>query len=409
MKQSAGLPALTVITFLFIAVNPLRAQITPGQLGGGNLNTITTAVPFLLISPDARAGAMGEVGAATQPDVNSIHWNGAKLAFAEDNLGIGINYNPWLRNLVPDISLSYVSFYKRLDKMQTIGGSLRYFSLGDITFTDITGQQIATFKPNEFAVDGVYSRRLGDKFSMGIGLRYIYSNLAAGLDQNQQTIPGKSFAGDLSAYYRTPATVMGKDGEIAFGASITNLGAKIAYSESGNTNFLPTNLRLGTTATAQIDAFNRLSVSLDLNKLLVPTNPIYARDSSGRLIPDPQGGYVIEKGEDPNKKSVLEGVFSSFGDAPDGGLEELREINVSLGLEYWYNNVFSVRGGYFYEHPTKGGRQFATLGAGLRYQVFQINFAYLVPTTRLQGGHPLENTLRFGLNFDLAAFAAGSE
>lgn len=383
------------------------AQVgAPSQLGGANLNTITTAVPFLMISPDARSGGMGDVGVAISPDANAIHWNAAKLAFAEDNIGLSMNYTPWLRNLVPDISLSYLSFYKKIDDLQTFGASLRYFSLGDITFTSITGEQIATFRPNELAVDGVYARKLSDNFSIGIGLRYIYSNLAAGLDQNNQTIPGQSAAGDISAYYESETEVLGKDGKIAFGASITNLGAKIAYTESGNSNFLPTNLRLGTAVTAEIDDYNSITFALDLNKLLVPSNPIYARDAvTGQIQFDANGNPVVAQGEDPNQKTVLEGVFSSFGDAPNGGIEELREVNIAAGMEYWYNNVFALRSGYFYEHPTKGGRQYLTFGAGLKYQVFNLNFSYLVPTTRLQGGNPLENTLRFSMMFDLEAFS----
>jgi hypothetical protein len=397
--------AAVAIGFGLFITAPTHAQLNQGQLGGANLNTITTGVPFLMISPDARSGAMGDVGVAISPDANSLHWNAAKMVFADDNIGIAMNYTPWLRNLVPDISLSYLSFYKKIDDLQAFGASLRYFSLGDITFTNINGENIAQFRPNEFAVDGHYARKLSDNFSIGIGLRYIYSNLAAGLDQNQQTIPGQSVAGDISAYYTKKTEVFGKMGEVAFGASVTNLGAKIAYTESGNANFLPTNLRIGTAVTSVIDDYNKIVFAVDLNKLLVPSNPIYARDANGRIEFDLQGNPVVAQGEDPNQKSVLEGVFSSFGDAPGGGIEELREINIGAGMEYWYNDVFALRGGYFYEHPTKGGRQFITFGAGLKYQVFNLNFSYLVPTTRLQGGNPLENTLRFSMMFDLAAFS----
>jgi len=400
------LVALTTV-FSLAAITEGHSQLTNRrQLGGADLNTITTAVPFLMISPDARSGGMGDVGAAISPDANAIHWNAAKLAFAEEEMGVAMNYTPWLRNLVPDISLSYLSFYKKIDDLQTFAASLRYFSLGDITFTSITGEQIANFRPNELAIDGAYARKLSDNFSIGIGLRYIYSNLAAGLDQNNQTIPGQSAAGDISAYYENETEVLGKDGKIAFGASITNLGAKIAYTESGNSNFLPTNLRVGTAITAEIDDYNSITFAFDLNKLLVPSNPIYARDSiTGQIQFDGNGNPIVAQGQDPNQKTVLEGVFSSFGDAPNGGLEELREINISAGMEYWYNNVFALRAGYFYEHPTKGGRQYLTFGAGLKYQVFNLNFSYLVPTTRLQGGNPLENTLRFSMMFDLAAFS----
>ncbi len=404
--QLTRIALASVFVTLFTGSQTWAQVGAPSQLGGANLNTITTAVPFLMISPDARSGGMGDVGVAISADANAIHWNAAKLAFAKDNTGLAMNYTPWLRNLVPDISLSYLSFYKKIDDLQTFGASLRYFSLGDITFTSITGEQIATFRPNELALDGVYARKLSDNFSLGIGLRYIYSNLAAGLDQNNQTIPGQSAAADISGYYEDKTEVFGKDGKIAFGLSITNLGAKIAYTESGNSNFLPTNLRLGTAVTAEIDDYNSITFALDLNKLLVPSNPIYARDPlTGQIQFDVNGNPLVAQGEDPNQKSVLEGVFSSFSDAPSGGIEELREINIAAGMEYWYNNVFALRSGYFYEHPTKGGRQYLTFGAGLKYQVFNLNFSYLVPTTRLQGGNPLENTLRFSMMFDLAAFS----
>lgn len=399
---------LTFTTVSILTCSSLaQAQITTGQLGGGDrLNTITTAVPFLMISPDARSGAMGDVGVALSPDATAMHWNAAKMAFAKDKVGIAMNYTPWLRNLVPDIALTYLSGYVQIDELQSFGASLRYFSLGDITFTNLNGDAIATFAPNEFAVDGGYARKLSDRFSVGVALRYIYSNLAGGLDANAQTQAGQSFAGDLSFYYQQPITVMEKKSELSFGLNISNIGAKIAYTESGNENFIPTNLRLGGALKMQIDEYNSITVTADINKLLVPTNPIYRVDSANQIVFDANGNPEIEQGEDPNLKSPIQGIFSSFNDAPGGFEEELREINVSAGVEYWYNNLFALRGGYFYEHPTKGGRQFFSMGAGLKYNVFNLNFSYLVPTTNLQGGNPLENTLRFSLLFDLQAFAS---
>ncbi|MBM3935806.1 MAG: type IX secretion system outer membrane channel protein PorV [Sphingomonadales bacterium] len=374
---------------------------TPGPLGGGNLNTITTAVPFLMISPDARSGAMGDVGVAISPDANSMFWNAAKLSFVENNSGIAMNYTPWLRNLVPDVSLAYVSGYFRLDNLQAVGVSMRYFSLGDINFTDINGASLGTFNPNEFAVDGSYSRKLSDEFSVGVGLRYVYSNLAAGFDPNNQFKAGTAVAGDLSFYYNRSRRMFGKDGNIAAGLVISNMGNKMAYSESGQTSFIPANLRLGTTITTVIDRYNKVSFSLDLNKLLVPTNPVYKRDSLNRIV-ILAGVPVIERGDDPNQKSVIEGMLGSFNDAPDGFKEELREINPSIGVEYLYNQVFALRGGYMYEHPTKGGRQYFTAGMGLQYNVFNLNFSYLLPIGQLQT-NPLANTLRFSLMFDLGA------
>ncbi len=408
-NRMRSIKSLIITTLCIPAVGvSVFGQVNSGGLGGANLNTITTSVPFLMISPDARAGAMGDVGVATSTDASSMHWNAAKMAFAKEKVGLALNYTPWLRNLVPDIALSYLSGYVQIDELQSFGASLRYFSLGDITFTNLNGETIATFRPNEFAVDAGYARKLSDNFSVGIAMRYIYSNLAAGLDQNQQTKPGQSAAADISGFYTTATEVLDKKSQLSIGFNISNIGAKIAYTESGQSNFIPTNLRLGSALTMEIDDYNAITVALDFNKLLVPTNPIYQRDANGRIVFDPQGNPVIQQGEDPNQKTLAEGMFSSFSDAPGGFAEELREINISTGVEYWYNKVFAVRGGYFYEHPTKGGRQFFTMGAGVKYNVFNLNFSYLVPTTNLQGGNPLENTLRFSLLFDLQAFSASA-
>ena len=404
------LATASCLGLVFWASFVAKGQITPQQLGGGTLNTITTAVPFLMISPDARSGAMGDVGVAISPDANSMFWNAAKLSFVGNNSGIAMNYTPWLRNLVPDVSMAYVSGYKRLDDLQTVGVSMRYFSLGDINFTDINGASLGTFNPNEVAIDGCYSRKLSDEFSVGVGLRYVYSNLAAGFDPNNQFKAGTAVAGDLSFYYNRPRRMFGKEGNVAAGLVISNMGNKMAYSESGQTSFIPANMRLGTTITTVIDRYNKVSFSLDLNKLLVPTNPVYQRDSLNRIRLDENGSPIIERGSDPNQKSVIEGMLGSFNDAPDGFKEELREINPSIGVEYLYNQVFALRGGYMYEHPTKGGRQYFTAGMGLQYNVFNLNFSYLLPVGQLQT-NPLANTLRFSLMFDLGALgkSSGSE
>jgi hypothetical protein len=409
LLRCTGFLTLVLVSLLLGGMGTsLQAQITPTQLGGGDLNTITTAVPFLMISPDARAGAMGDVGAATSPDANSIYWNAAKLCFVDKGSGMAMNYTPWLRNLVPDVSLAYLSAYKRLDDLQTVGVSMRYFSLGDINFTDINGNSLGTFNPNEFSLDGAYARKLSDFFSVGVALRYVYSNLAAEFDPNNQFKAGQSVAGDLSFYYNRDRRLFGRDGNVALGLSLSNMGNKMSYSESGNTSFIPTNLRLGTTLTSVIDRYNKVSFSFDLNKLLVPTNPVYLRDSSNRILLGVDGRPLIARGEDPNQKSVMEGILGSFGDAPDGFREELREINPSIGIEYLYNQVFALRGGYFYEHPTKGGRQYFTAGMGLQYNVFNLNFAYLIPVGSLQT-NPLANTLRFSLLFDLGSLGKNAD
>lgn len=405
MKHQLAKTGIAAVTLLSSLSGYAQTNLTTDQLLG-QINTITTSVPFLLISPDSRAGGMGEVGAATSADVNSFHWNVSKLAFSEKKMGLGISYTPWLRALVPDINLAYLSFYNKLDKDQAIGGSMRYFSLGNITFTDIVGNPIGQFKPNEFALDFGYARKLGDNFSGGMTARFIYSNLTGGINvQGAGTKPGTSFAVDLSGTYRNTKIKVGdKKSEIQAGLNISNIGAKISYSNTANKDFIPINMRIGSTLTMHLDDYNDLSFSVDINKLLVPSPPVYELDTNGSPKVDPNTGqYVIAAGKDPNR-SVPAGIFGSFNDAPGGFKEELREFNPSVGMEYWYNKQFAVRAGYFYEHPLKGNRQFFTLGAGLRYNVFGFDFAYLVPTNRQRS--PLENTLRFTLTFDFDAFKA---
>lgn len=377
-----------------------------------NLNTITTAVPFLMISPDSRAGGMGDVGAATSPDINSIHWNPSKLAFADKKMGIGVSYTPWLRALVPDINLAYLSGYYKTKKNGTIGASLRYFSLGDITFTDINGTVIGQYRPNEFAIDVAYATKLSDNFSVGGAVRYINSNLTGGIDvQGSATHAGHAIAADISATYRKDKLKLGDKKAVgAVGLAITNIGSKMTYSDrngKNNADFIPINMRLGGSLNVQLDEYNSLAIAADVNKLLVPTPPIYKhnKDSLGHdagVAYDANNDPIIEYGKDPNR-GIAEGMFGSFNDAPGGGKEELKEINYSLGLEYWYNKLFAVRVGYFHESPTKGNRQFFTLGAGVKYNVFGLDFAYLIPT---QQRNPLENTLRFTLTFDFDAFKA---
>lgn len=374
------------------------AQLSLSQLSGREINTITTAVPFLMISPDARGGGMGDAGVASLPDANSIHWNPSKLAFAEKNIGFSINATPWLRRLVPDIWLNYLSGYKKLGKNQAIGGSIRYFSLGSITFTDINGNVTGNYNPNEFAVDVVYSRKLTDYLSGGMALRYVFSNLTQGVNiQGANTQPGQTVAADVSAYYQKPDLELGsRTGKLAFGVNISNIGGKMRYSDNAARDFIPINLRLGSGLTLNLDQYNSVTILADFNKLLVPTPPIFFKDSIGS-----DGKQIIDRGKDP-ERPVVEGMFGSFNDAPDGFGEELREITYSAGFEYWYDKLLAFRAGYFYEAPSKGNRQFVTLGAGLRYNVFGVDFAYLIPTIQQ---HPLQNTLRFSLIFDFDSFS----
>ena len=361
------------------------------EIGRNNLNTITTAVPFLLISPDSRAGGMGDVGVATSPDANSLHWNPAKYSFIDEEMGFAVSYVPWLRELVPDINLSYISGYKKLNKNDVIAMELRYFTLGDITFTDVIGNNLGQYKPNEFAIGSSYSRKLSDQFSLAISGRYIYSNLTGGQSAGGiATNAGQSIAADVAGYYVKDIRIAKKDAELAFGANISNIGNKISYTETSTRDFIPINLRLGAAVNTDFDEYNKISFAFDLNKLLVPTPPMYNDSISDQ----------IDLGKDPNV-SVVSGIFQSFGDAPGGFDEEIREINFSLGTEYWYNNQFAIRAGYFNEHNTKGGRKFFTFGSGVKYNVFALDFSYLINASRaINGNNPLANTMRFTLTFD---------
>lgn len=388
MKKIIGIFCASLLMF-----NSVYSQVSTGELGGGNeLNTITTAVPFLLISPDSRSGAMGDVGVATTPDANSLHWNPAKLAFVEDDLGFSVSYVPWLRALVPDINLSYLAGYKKIGDDQAVGLELRYFSLGDITFTNITGDVVGQYKPNEFALGTSYSRKLSDDFSLSIAGRYIYSNLTGGQSAGGiPTVAGQSVAADVSGYYQRAIRLGKQDADLAFGGNISNIGNKISYTETAIRDFIPINLRLGTSLSTEFDDYNKMSIAFDINKLLVPTPPEYNADG------------IIVKGDDPNV-SVVSGIFQSFGDAPGGFNEEMREINYSVGTEYWYADQFAIRAGYFFEHETKGGRKYFTFGSGVKYNVFELDFSYLINASKaINGNNPLANTMRFTLVFDFGA------
>ncbi len=359
------------------------------------LNVVQSAVPFLMVSPDARSGSIGDAGVSSTPDENSMHWNPAKYAFIDKQIGVAINYSPWLHNLVPDINLAYLTGYMRLDKNQTIAASLRYFSLGNIQFTNVFGEPIGDYKPNEFALDGTYSRKFTKTLSGAVAARFIHSNLTLGQNVgSQSTKPGNTIAADVAVYQQIPLQFNGMEGLFAWGMNISNIGAKISYSNDNiRKDFIPTNLRFGPSLTLDIDDYNRMSFMVDFNKLLVPTTPLYG-DSNN-----------IIKGMDPDV-SVPVGMLHSFYDAPDGFKEELREFSIASGIEYWYNKQFALRGGFFYEDVTKGDRKYFTLGAGLRYNVFGLDFSYLIP---LKQENPLENTLRFSLLLNFEAVAGGGK
>lgn len=389
MKKT--LIAILLATFAstgFAQLNNINDNVDrlTGKVLDGN-RIISTGVPLLLIAPDSRGGAMGDVGAASRPDANSIHWNAAKLSFMEKQAGISFTYTPWLREIVSDIKLMYLSGYYRLDERNTLGASLTYFSLGSIDFFDEGGLQTGTYKPNEFAFDVAYSMKLSENLSMSLTGRYIRSDLTQGQNVGTtSTHAANAGAADLGLYYQNKINLEMLS-EYAFGVQISNLGSKISYSDNMESSFLPANLRIGGRYSMDFDQFNNLSVMADFNKLLVPTPPVY--DGEGNIF----------AGKDPNV-GVLQGAIQSFYDAPNGFKEELQEISISLGLEYWYNKILAVRAGYFYEAKNKGARKYLTLGAGLRYNVMGLDISYLISTSSLNN-NPLKNTLRVSLSFDL--------
>lgn len=345
-------------------------------------NPIVTAVPSLSIAPDARGGGMGDVGVATSPDINSQYWNPAKYVFMESDAGVSISYTPWLRKLVSDIDLAYLSGYWKMDKRQALSMSLRYFSLGDITLMDEFGYPQGSSHPNEIAVDVAYSLMFTEKLSGSVAFRYIRADLGNGIP-SQEIYPGSAVSADVAAYYRTPIALQNTEGTLAFGANISNIGSKVSYDKKVTSSFLPTNMRLGASFDYPIDDYNKISVSTDINKLLVPT---------------PKLNPTTEDLQAYSDMSPLAGIFNSFGDAPGGFSEEMREISWSLGAEYAYNNQLFVRGGYYNESQYKGNRKYFTAGFGFKLNVFQLDAAYVISTSQ---SNPLDQTLRFTLGFDI--------
>ncbi len=356
-------------------------------------NPIYTALPFMTIAPDSRAGAMGDAGVATSPDINSQHWNAAKYAFINGEGGIALSYTPWLKKLVSDINLAYLSGFYRIDDRQVISTSLRYFSLGDIILRNEFGEYQGNRKPNEFAVDAGYSRLFSDNFSGAMVFRFIRSDImGGGASDGTEYNAGISFAADISVYYQKDIKIDDKDAQMAYGLDISNIGTKISYTSDQDKQFIPTDMRLGGRLSMNLDEYNSLAVSLDLNKLLVPTPPI---------VVDTNGVNVIVKGRD-NNVSVTKGIIQSFYDAPGGFKEEMHEIMYSIGAEYWYRNQFAVRAGYFNESQSKGNRKYFTVGFGFKLNVLGLDFAYLIPTSGRN--NPLANTMRFSLNFQFDKF-----
>ena len=390
---------------LFLTALVFVAVASYGQYSGQSYapNVITTAVPFVSIAPDARGGSMGDCGVASEPDVYSMHYNPAKYVYLPDKLSIGLGYSPWLRNLASDMNLAYLAAAYKINERSSVAASLRYFSCGDIEFRDDHNQLIGVYSPNEWAIDATYSRMLGDYLSGAVAGRFIYSNLTQG--QVNDAKPGISVAADIGVYYKRPVEWFSSmDADFAWGVSITNIGSKINYNGmSLKKDFIPTTLRLGPSLRLGLDEYNSLAFNVDFSKLLVPTPP--ARDvMTGEII----AGY-------DNDVSTVVGMIQSFYDAPGMGYnyntgewenygkfyEELCEINIGAGVEYWYNNIFAVRAGYFNETALKGNRKYVTVGAALRYNVFGLDVSYLIPVNTVAGSNPLENTLRFNLTYSM--------
>jgi hypothetical protein len=369
---------------LFFAPESIYAQVTnppvtgTGQQGGDERNVITTAMPFLLISPDSRSAGMGDVGVALSPDANAIQWNAARLAFTENEIGASLSYSPWLANLnVNDMSISYLSAYYKISQNQVIGFALKYFDLGSITFTD-TGVDGTEANPKDYSISVSYSRKLSDVFAASLTGGFARSNLFGNYSGGNadESKPATALIVDLGMFYTKGLLFNGKDSEFSAGLQLGNISNKVTYSSNDQEQFLPINLKIGSAFTTSIDAYNTITFALDFNKLMVPT---------------PNLGDSVAP-------TLLEGMFGSFNDAPNGFSEELKEITISAGLEYWYNNVFAVRTGYFYEHEFKGGRKYFTAGLGFRYQVLGLDFSYLIPVEKQ---NPLGETLRFTASFNL--------
>ncbi|MBO0590537.1 type IX secretion system outer membrane channel protein PorV [Cellulophaga sp. E16_2] len=361
------------------------------KVSAQNERVITTGVPFLTIAADARSSGMGDIGVATSVDAYSQQWNPAKFAFAEQKMGIGISYTPYLESIITDIALLNASFYNKIDDRSAFAASIRYFTLGEIELRQFANDPGTTAKPNEFAIDGSYSLKLSETFSMGVGARFISSNLKFP-DQagSADTKAASAFAVDIAGFYRSREIAYNNfDGRWRLGFNLSNLGNKISYDEGGQENFLPTNLKFGTGFDFILDADNKLAISTEFNKLLVPTPQDFNED--GVINGDDNAEY--------QEIGFLSGVFKSFGDAPDGFSEELKEFSWALGAEYSYQDSFMLRTGYFNESEEKGSRKFFSLGAGFKFKAAQVDLSYLFSSSKIQ--NPLENTLRFSLTFNL--------
>lgn len=389
-----------LIIVSFALIFKLQAQETivfPNQ----ERRVITTGVPFILIAPDARAAAMGDMGVATSADAFSQQWNPSKYAFSETKSGFGVSYTPYLSKLVNDIFLGNITYFNRLDERSAFAVSLKYFSLGDIEFVTDEFSEALIQRPNELTIDGSYALRLSDQYAMSVAMRYLRSDLRLdGVDGD--ATPASTFGVDISGYYQSEENAYANfNGRWRLGFAIQNIGPKFTYDEGGTENFQPTNLRLGAGFDFIFDDYNKVSVTAEVAKLLVPTPPVLGFvDTSGDGQQDADEPTIIVEGKDPDV-SFLSGIFQSFGDAPDGFSEELKEFTWALGAEYMYQDAFAFRAGYFNESEDKGARKFIALGAGFKANVINIDLSYLFSASKVQS--PLENTLRFSLTFNIGA------
>ncbi len=352
-------------------------------------NPVTHGVTSLSIAPDARGGGMGDVGAATDPDVNSQYWNPAKYPFTVSRAGLAVSYTPWLRKLVSDIDLAYLAGYYRIGEWQAISASLRYFSLGEVPITGSQGEQLSSVNPYEMAIDVAYSRMLSEYFSAAVALRFIYSDMAYNSDEGMEA--GKAFGADIALFYTKYVMLGQRECMFNWGLNLSNIGSKISYDQGNTSEFLPTNFRTGVSLMMPIDNYNVFSVHFDLNKLMVPTRPVQGDDESDE-------DYQLRLDEEYRNISPIKGIFTSWADAPGGFKEELREFTWAIGVEYSYNNQFMARAGYHWEDASKGNRKYFAFGAGFHMSVFSLDAAYLISTSQ---SNPLDQTLRFSLAFDM--------
>ena len=375
-----------VLSLMLLMTLSASAQLKKTDI----FNPVYTAVTSQTIAPDARAAGMGDVGVATDPDVNSQYWNPAKYPFTISRAGVSLNYTPWLRQLVNDMYLANLVGYYRIGDFSAVSTSLRYFNMGEVTMKEpIGGSNGMTINPYEMSFDVAYSLLLSEKFSIAAGLRWIYSDLT--YDYSSETTPGSAFAADIAAYYQNYINIGQRECQVGIGLNISNIGSKINFGSDTNSEFIPTNMRLGASLMIPVDEYNRFSIAADANKLLVPTRPIQGENES-------QVDYDARLQKDYYDVSSIAGIFKSFGDAPGGFKEELQEVGWSLGGEYTYNDKFSLRAGYHHESETKGNRKYFTVGAGFKMSAFSLDAGYVIATAK---SNPLDQTLRFTLTFDM--------